>query len=68
MLPPTPPPQALGIFELDQVPEDVSEVNSVFSNKMKHAHPDKNFNSPQAKEYTQKLLAARAILLKQLNY
>ena len=68
---PSPPPtassdvhDALLLLSLTALPESVAELNKIVRREVFVAHPDKNFNDPLAKERTQRVLAAREVLLK----
>lgn len=58
---------ALSILNLATLPETRDELNRIIKQLLFRAHPDHNFNSAASKDFTQKILAARTILMQQYN-
>ena len=59
--------EALRVMNLQALPENKTALTSVVKSLLFRAHPDRNFNSQVSKEYTQTIIAARAVLLRALE-
>ena len=57
---------ALRELRLQAMPESREALNKVVKTLLFQVHPDRNFGSAAAKDFTQRILHARSVLMSQL--